>query len=256
MTLGDPTSPERGGKRELPAADPAPSGLLLVDKAEGWTSHDAVAVVRRLLPRKTKVGHAGTLDPAATGLLVLLVGSATRSAQSMLKLPKVYSGSVRLGVETETEDLEGTVLREAPVPDLEESDLQGLFDRFHGDVEMPVPKFSAVKHKGKPLYKYARRGVAVPEKTRVSRIDEWTLTGWKKPEVSFRVRVGSGTYVRSLASLAGRELGCGGALSALRRESVGEYRVEAAVGIERIKELEKGDDALRFLLGRLLPVHA
>lgn len=235
------------------AGAPAPlSGLLLVDKPKDWTSHDAVAVTRRLLPKKTKVGHAGTLDPSATGLLVLLIGTATRSADSFLKLPKTYAGTARLGIETETEDLEGAVVREAPVPALDAAALQAVFDRFHGEVEMPVPKFSAVKHKGMALYKYARGGLAVPEKTRVSRIDEWTLTGWRSPEVSFRVRCGSGTYVRSLASLLGRELGCGATLSALRRESVGPYGVDAAVGVERLKALASGEEAVRFIAGRLL----
>jgi len=232
------------------------SGLLLVDKPAGFTSHDAVAVTRRLLPKKTKVGHAGTLDPTATGLLILLIGRATRQANALLKLPKVYAGTARLGVETETEDLEGAVLREAPVPALSREGLQALFNRFLGEVEMPVPKFSAVKHNGKALYKYARGGLAVPEKRRVSRIDSWTLTDWTPPEVSFRVRCGSGTCVRSLASLIGRELGCGGTLSALRRESIGEYRVEDAVGVDRVKEFSCGDEATRFLAERLLAIDA
>ncbi|PCI38842.1 MAG: tRNA pseudouridine(55) synthase TruB [Elusimicrobia bacterium] len=230
-------------------------GVLLVDKAKDWTSHDAVAVTRRLFDRGTKVGHAGTLDPAATGLLVLLIGRATRTAESMLKLPKVYSGTVRLGIETETEDLEGKVVREEKVPELSAEDLQALFDRFHGDVEMPVPKYSAVKFKGKARYKYARGGIAIPEARRVSRIDSWKLTAWNSPEVSFTVTCGSGTYVRSLASLVGRELGCGGALSALRREQIGEYRVEEAVSVDSLKDLEKSDDALKFISDRLLPAH-
>ena len=113
-------------------------GLLLVDKAKDWTSHDAVAITRRLFIKGTKVGHAGTLDPMATGLLILLIGRATRTSESMLKLSKIYKGTARLGVETETEDMEGTVTREAAVPSKSAEELQAIFDRFHGEVEMPV----------------------------------------------------------------------------------------------------------------------
>ncbi len=230
-------------------------GLLLVDKAKEWTSHDAVAVTRRLFAKGMKVGHAGTLDPAATGLLILLIGRATRTMEAMLKLPKVYSGTVRLGVETETEDMDGAVTREAPVPDITEEELQALFDRFHGEVEMPVPKFSAAKYMGKARYKYARGGVVVPQARRVSRIDSWKLTEWKSPEASFLVTCGSGTYVRSLATLAGREIGCGGTLSALRRERIGDYSVEDAIGVGELRKLENDPNALDFVSKRLLPAH-
>lgn len=216
------------------------AGLILVDKQRGWTSHDVVAAVRKLFPRKTKVGHSGTLDPMASGLLVLLVGRATKAAARFQGLPKTYSGSVRFGVRTETGDLEGKVVGEAPVPELSAPEMQKLFDKFIGEVELPVPAYSAVKHKGKPLYEYARKGIAVPEKRRKSTVTEWTLTGWERPEAGFRLRCSSGTYARALAMAAGESLGCGGALSALRRDEVGEFSVEDAVTVARLRETAAG----------------
>jgi len=211
------------------------SGIILVDKPQGWTSHDVVAVVRRQLPRGTRVGHSGTLDPLASGLLVLLVGRATKSAAVFLGLPKAYSGKIRLGLVTDTGDLAGKVLRERPVPALTAAELQALFDRYHGEVEMPIPAYSAVKYKGKPLYAYARKGIEVPVKTRRSDIMEWTLTGWVPPDAGFMLRCSSGTYARALAMLAGEALGCGGTLSELRREAVGGYELSSALTLEEVR---------------------
>ncbi|MFH1724713.1 MAG: tRNA pseudouridine(55) synthase TruB [Elusimicrobiota bacterium] len=214
-----------------------PEGLLLADKPKGWTSHDVVAAVRSLLPRGTKVGHSGTLDPMATGLLVLLIGRATKKAAVYQGLPKTYSGRIRLGIETETGDLDGATTREAPVPETSQAELQALFDRYLGLVELPVPRFSAVKCKGRPLYSYARRGVEVPPMKRSSRVYSWDLLGWAPPEAAFRLSCSSGTYVRSLAVRVGEELGCGGTLSALRRDSVGSFDLSRALTIDRIRAL-------------------
>lgn len=227
----------------------APAGLLLIDKPQGWTSHDVVAVLRRRFPRGTRVGHAGTLDPRATGLLVLLVGKATRQAQRLLGLSKVYRGAIRLGVRTDTGDLDGRVTEEAPVPEISSCYLEELFARHLGEVEMPVPAYSAVKHRGRPLYRYARKGEPVPVKTRSSRLERWELLSWRPPEAEFRVECSSGTYVRSLAELVGSELGCGGTLSALRRERVGVYDLSAALGLEEARAL-----TAEALAARLLPV--
>lgn len=215
----------------------APSGLLLVDKPRGWTSHDVVAAVRRCFPKGTRVGHAGTLDPRATGLLVLLVGKATRQAQRLLGLAKVYRGAIRLGVRTDTGDLDGRVTSETPIPEISSCYLEELFARHLGEVEMPVPAYSAVKHQGRPLYRYAREGEAVPVKTRRSVLTRWELLSWRPPEAEFLVECSSGTYVRSLAELVGAELGCGGALSALRRERVGGYDVSAALAMDQVRAL-------------------
>ena len=200
-------------------------GVVPVDKPSGWTSHDVVAVVRRGLPRGTKVGHAGTLDPMATGLLLLMIGPATKRAQELQGLPKTYSGTIRLGVETDSGDATGAVLKEAPVPPLTEADLSALFARLVGKRVLPVSRFSAMKVGGKALYKYAHRGEAAPEVKREMEVTSWELTSWRTPEAGFRLACASGTYVRSLAVLVGAELGCGATLSSLRRETVGPWRV-------------------------------
>jgi len=212
------------------------AGLLLVDKPQGWTSHDVVAAVRRLLPKKTRVGHTGTLDPMATGLLVLLVGRATKSAARHQGLDKTYEGSIRLGLETDTGDLDGKTVKTAPVPGCTARDLQAVMDRFHGEVVLPVPQYSAVKRGGRPLYEYARRGLEVPVVSRASRISSWELRSWEPPEASFRLDCSSGTYARSLAVLLGNELGCGGTLSRLRRERVGPFSLQDAKTLEQLKD--------------------
>lgn len=225
------------------------SGLLLFDKPQGWTSHDVVAVVRRMLARDTKVGHCGTLDPLATGLLMILVGPATREQERLQGLDKVYSGTIRLGVATETGDVMGKELQRKPVPALTLTDLQRRLDALHGRLEMPAPAYSAVKHQGRPLYKYARAGVAVPVKPRVSTVHEWRALSYEEPELSHRLSCSSGTYVRSLAELLGAALGCGATVSALRRESAGAYVVDGALTLEQFKAL-----SLDHLRARLLPV--
>lgn len=201
-------------------------GLLLVDKPPGWTSHDVVAAVRRRLPKGTKVGHTGTLDPMATGLLILLLGPATKRAQELQGLPKVYSGRIRLGVETDTGDATGKIIRtKTPPPALKEDELSALFSRLVGRRILPVPRYSAVKMAGRPLYSYARSGETIPEVKREMEVTSWVLTAWDPPEVGFRLACASGTYVRSLAELVGREIGCGATLSALRRESIAAWQV-------------------------------
>ncbi|MBI3299524.1 MAG: tRNA pseudouridine(55) synthase TruB [Elusimicrobia bacterium] len=200
-------------------------GLLLVDKPSGWTSHDVVAALRRRLPKGVKVGHSGTLDPMATGLLILLIGPATKRASELQGLPKVYSGTIRLGVETDTADITGKVLREAAVPSLSAEALAALFTRLVGKRILPVPRYAAVKLGGKPLYKYARAGQETPEVKREMEVTSWELTSWEAPEAGFRLACASGVYVRSLAELVGRELGCGATLSSLRRESIAGFRV-------------------------------
>ncbi|MFH2201755.1 MAG: tRNA pseudouridine(55) synthase TruB [Elusimicrobiota bacterium] len=232
-------------------------GLLLVDKPRGWTSHDVVAVVRKLLPRDTKVGHSGTLDPLATGLLVLLVGRATKSAARLQGLAKVYSGHLRFGIETETLDLEGRILHEAPVPELPREDLQKLFAGYVGECELPIPAYSAVKHQGRPLYKYARKGIVTPPKIRTSVIHDLTLLDWTPPEASFRMRCSSGTYVRAFASDAGKKIGCGAVLSSLCRESVGAFTLAGSRTIEQLRTAGKdGPDGVLNMLQALEPAAA
>jgi tRNA pseudouridine55 synthase len=225
--------------------------MLLFDKPQDWTSHDAVEAFRRMLPKGTKVGHSGTLDPLATGLLVLLVGPCTRLQERLQGVDKVYSGKIRLGVTTETGDITGKVLAEAPVPPLTLAQVQECLDAHHGVLEMAAPAYSAVKHQGKPLYQYARRGIAVPAKPRKSTVYEWRALSYEAPDIEHRLRCSSGTYVRSLAEEIGARLGCGGTVLTLRRERVAGLDVKDALTLEAIKGLSA--EELRRLLAASLP---
>jgi tRNA pseudouridine55 synthase len=197
-----------------------------VDKPPGITSHDAVDLVRRALGTR-RVGHAGTLDPLATGLLVIGVGRATRLLRFLGDLPKVYEGTGVLGVETDTLDADGEVVREAQVAVTEE-DLRRALLGFVGDIEQTPPAYSAVKVGGRKLYRAAREGRPLRAPARRVRVDAFDLLGWDGRRFDFRVRCFGGTYVRSLVAGVGARLGCGAHLARLRRTAVGPFRVEDA----------------------------
>jgi tRNA pseudouridine55 synthase len=216
----------------------AASGLLLLDKPSGWTSHDCVAIARRRFAKGTKVGHCGTLDPMATGLLMILVGAATRKQQELQGLDKVYSGAIRLGVMTDTGDATGKVVEEKPVPSLSLAQVQAAMNAHVGRLEMAAPAYSAVKHEGKKLYEYARAGLVVPVKPRVCTVHEFRAVSLEGAEAGYLIRCTSGTYVRSLAEALGRTLGCGGTVSALRRESVDRFDVKDAITMDQLKNDE------------------
>ena len=221
------------------------SGLLLIDKPAGITSHDAVNLVRRVLGTR-KVGHAGTLDPLATGLLLMGVGRATRLLRFLGELPKVYQGIGLLGVETTTLDAEGDVVRRSPV-DLTERELRAAIGTFIGDIEQVPPAYSAVKVGGRKLYEAARKGNPVQASPRRVRVDAFDLLGLEGPRFEFRVRCSAGTYVRSLVADVGGELGCGAHLVALRRTAIGEYRVDDAAPPKAPGELQPVDGAVAHL---------
>ena len=206
-------------------------GFLLVDKPPGPTSHDVVEGVRRLLGG-VRVGHTGTLDPAASGLLVLLVGPATRRAREFSGLDKTYEGTVRLCTATDTADAEGKSIEERPVPPLDAAAVTAALAGLTGEVRQVPPAYSAVKVGGRPAYWYARRGKAVPlaERTvRVARFDLVRLSA-EGDAFDFIVDCSSGTYVRGLAEEAARALETAGHLAHLRRTRVGTFRVEEALG--------------------------
>ena len=179
-----------------------------------------------------KVGHSGTLDPLATGLLILLVGAATRKQEAFQAMPKAYSGTARLGLETETGDIEGKVVAEKPVPEMSGEALRERMQAWTGTLSLPAPKYSAVKHKGKPLYHYARKGIEVEAKPRVQEVHSWELRSWSSPDFTFLLRCASGTYVRAVVEALGRELGCGATLTSLRRESIGAFDLAQAHTLE------------------------
>ncbi|MBA3530322.1 MAG: tRNA pseudouridine(55) synthase TruB, partial [Ardenticatenales bacterium] len=196
---------------------PAPlDGLLIVDKPQGMTSHDVVARLRRVT-RMKKIGHAGTLDPLATGVLVLALGKGTRTLEYLTGQDKVYEATVYLGQSTDSYDAEGEVLtrHEGALP--EQSEVEAALDAFRGDIWQKPPIFSALKQGGEPLYKKARRGESVEIEARPVTIYNLVLTFWNPPEVGLYVHCSKGTYIRSLAHDLGVALGVGGHLKALRR---------------------------------------
>jgi tRNA pseudouridine55 synthase len=203
-----------------------PDGLLLVDKPPGITSHDAVAIVRRVQGTK-KVGHAGTLDPMATGLLVMGIGRATRLLRFLGDLPKEYEGTIRLGIETTTLDGDGEVTREADVP-VTEVEIRAAMAELVGDSMQTPPPYSAVKVGGTRLYEAARRGKTLEAAPRPIHVAAFDLLGFDGRDAGFRVVCGGGTYVRVLAADVGTALGCGAHLSALRRTAIGPFDVAEA----------------------------
>jgi tRNA pseudouridine55 synthase len=204
----------------------APEGVLLVDKPAGITSHDAVATVRRALGTR-KVGHAGTLDPMATGLLVVGVGRATRLLRYLGDLPKTYEGTFRLGVETTTLDAEGEVTREAPV-EVTDADLRSAMAARLGTSAQRPPAFSAVKVGGRKLYDAARKGERLEAEPRTIRVDRFDPIARREADVDFVAVVSGGTYVRVLAADVGATLRCGAHLTRLRRTAIGPFDVADA----------------------------
>jgi tRNA pseudouridine55 synthase len=231
---------------EAPATVP-PGGLLLIDKPAGITSHDAVAKVRSALGVR-KVGHSGTLDPAATGLLLMGVGRATRLLRFLGDLPKVYRGRGVLGVETDTLDAAGTVVGESAV-DVGETELRAALERFTGDIAQVPPAYSAVKVGGQRLYRAARRGEHVEAAARSVHVHSFDLLLFASPAFDFEVRCSAGTYVRSLVADVGRVLGCGAHLAELRRIAIGPFRVEAATSPDDPGPLLPPDRAVEHLSG-------
>ncbi|HRR56056.1 MAG TPA: tRNA pseudouridine(55) synthase TruB [Acidobacteriota bacterium] len=209
-------------------------GALVVDKPAGITSHDVVENVRRVVG--TRVGHTGTLDPAATGVLVLVLGRATRLAPFLTAADKEYLAAVRLGVVTDTYDREGRVLAQNPVPDIGPTEIARMLQDFLGTVEQTVPPYSAVRVAGERLYKAARRGETPELPKRRVHIRELELVDRRTDRLVIRLVCSSGTYVRSLAHELGRKIGCGAILEELRRTRSGCFRLEQARPLECILE--------------------
>jgi tRNA pseudouridine55 synthase len=210
-------------------------GVLNVDKPAGWTSHDVVGRIRRLAGLR-QVGHAGTLDPMATGVLVLCLGKATRLLEYLSGQSKTYLAGITLGATTDTYDAEGEVLERRPVPALDAAQIDRALDAFRGEIMQRPPAYSALKRDGVALYKRARAGEAVEVEPRPVTVYQLDLLAFDGQTVQLRIRCGAGTYVRSIAHDLGRALGCGGHLSALRRTAVGNFTVESTVTLEQLAE--------------------
>ncbi len=212
-------------------------GLLLIDKHSGCTSHDIVAAARRVL-RFKKIGHCGTLDPAATGLLLLTLGRATRLTRFLIRASKAYEGTARFGVTTDTYDTTGVVTAEHDPQDLSAEAVETAMDGFAGAYLQTPPPYCAKKVGGVKYYELARRGEKVPEdKTEVTVFEFRPLEPWQAgQDLRFRLSCSSGTYARSLVHELGQKLGCGASLSGLRRTLIGSFRVEDAVSIEQLRQ--------------------
>lgn len=235
----------RGRRRE--DERPGPSGFLVVDKPASWTSHDVVDAARRWFGTR-RVGHLGTLDPQATGVLPLAIRDATKLVAFVSSDPKAYRGSIRLGAETDTLDGDGRVVKrsEGPLPD--EAAVRRALESLVGEHDQVPPMYSAVKQGGVPLYRLARRGEEVDRPPRRVRIDSFTLVSYAPPEVSVEVQCSPGTYVRVLAAEVGQRLGCGAYLQSLCRLRSGPFELAQAASVEVLEaEAERGEIEQRLI---------
>ena len=214
------------------------SGILVVDKPAGISSAKVVAIVKNALSAK-KVGHAGTLDPFATGVLVCCINKATKLAQFFLHGKKKYIALVHLGIETDTQDLTGNITSKSNKVHFSENEIRSVFKRFEGKIEQLPPVFSALKHKGVPLYKLARKGNPVQKPSRSVFISYIDILDINLPFVRFEVLCSSGTYVRTLCSNIGTSLGCGGHLKELRRTESSQFSIQDAVSVSKLEKLAK-----------------
>ncbi len=215
---------------------PEQSGFMIIDKPADISSARVVAIVKRLLGAR-KVGHTGTLDPFATGLLICPVHQATKLARFFLHGNKTYDALLHLGVRTDTLDAQGEIIGRSPVPTISEETIRAAFQRFEGDILQTPPAYSALKHKGRPLYEYARKGVPVSKPPRRVHIASIRVREIEPPEIRFTVSCSGGVYIRSLASDVGDALGCGAHLTALRRTESGGFSIEEAMPLDRLERL-------------------
>jgi tRNA pseudouridine55 synthase len=219
------------------------SGVLVVDKAVGWTSHDVVARLRRITGER-RVGHAGTLDPAATGVLVVCLGTATRIVEYLSELTKTYLASIAFGIETDTWDREGEVISERDTTDLSFAFLERSLARFTGEIDQTPPMYSALKHDGTPLYRLARRGETIDRAPRRVTIHRLTVLRWSAPVLEIEVVCSKGTYIRSLAHDLGEASGTGAHLAALRRTAVGHFTQGEALSLDALSQDARWRQAL------------
>lgn len=219
----------------------AEGGILVIDKPAGWTSFEVVKKVRRLTGIK-KVGHAGTLDPFATGVLVICLGPATKQSSRIMNFRKEYLADIALGRETDTMDLTGRVVRESAVPLLEARRIREALDRFRGEIEQEIPSYSAAKFKGRRLYKLARKGIEIPRLFKKVRVYDIELLDWGGDFLKICVECGRGTYIRTLARDIARILNTAGHVKRLVRTRVGGYTLKNALSITEFENLLKATE--------------
>jgi tRNA pseudouridine55 synthase len=222
-------------------------GAVLIDKPAGPTSHDVVDALRRAF-RLEKVGHCGTLDPNATGLLIIVLGKGTKLSERLMSDDKVYEGTIKFGETTDSFDADGELVSSLPVPPITLEELNVNAATYQGDIMQTPPMVSAVKVKGVPLYKMARKGIEVERKSRLIHVYNFKFSKYEEPIGFFRMACTKGTYVRALAHEMGQKLGCGAHLATLRRVVSGKYDVQDALPFEDALKLSSAD-----LQNRVIP---
>ena len=221
-------------------------GVLLIDKQPDMTSHDVVAVARRSLGTK-KIGHCGTLDPMATGLLILVIGRGTKMSDLLMAEEKEYEGTLRLGASTNSQDSTGEVLETRPVPDFTPEQIEAAFAQFRGDFHQMPPMVSAIKIGGVPLYKMARKGQEVERQPRLVTVFHHQIKRIALPDVDFRIVCSKGFYVRTYCHDIGAKLGCGGHMAGLRRTRSGKFTVQGNLTFDELKNLPREQILARIL---------
>jgi len=243
-----PKAQTEAGRRWVAPARSVPlSGFVNVDKPAGMTSHDVVDALRRLAGQR-KVGHAGTLDPMATGVLLICLGAATRVAEYLMAGSKRYRATIVLGATTDTYDAEGEILTDGGRTDFSRGEIEAALACFVGHIEQVPPMYSAIKHNGQPLYRRARRGEMVERQPRDVHISELVLLDWNSPSLIVEIACTPGTYVRSLAHDLGQRLGSGAHLAALARLSSGRFTLEEAVSLDRLEEAFQHGREMQYVL--------
>ena len=222
------------------------NGIIIIDKPQEWTSNDVVSRLRRVFNTR-RIGHGGTLDPMATGVLPVFVGRATRGVEFFEHAQKVYETTIRFGLTTDTEDITGKVLTETEVS-LTESDLLAVLPKFRGDILQVPPMYSAIKVNGQKLYDLARKGREVERQARPITIHELELLEFAGREARLRVRCSKGTYIRTLCKDIGEALGCGGCMAALRRVEAGEYTLEGSIPLRQLLDISEAGEDVEHLL--------
>ena len=222
------------------------NGIIIIDKPQEWTSNDVVSRLRRVFNTR-RIGHGGTLDPMATGVLPVFVGRATRGVEFFEHAEKVYETTIRFGLTTDTEDITGKTLTETEVS-LTEEELLAVLPRFRGDIMQVPPMYSAIKVNGQKLYDLARKGREVERQPRPITIHELELLEFSGNEARLRVRCSKGTYIRTLCKDIGEALGCGGCMAALRRVRAGEYTLEGSIPLRQLLDISEAGEDVEHLL--------
>ncbi|MDR1413354.1 MAG: tRNA pseudouridine(55) synthase TruB [Puniceicoccales bacterium] len=224
-------------------------GILLVNKPQWMTSHDVISKLRKLW-RIEKIGHAGTLDPMATGLLIVLIGRATKISQQLITLPKCYGGTMKLGASTDSHDIEGTVIKTGEVKGITMENIQAMAKEFIGEQQQIPPMFSAKKINGQKLYKLARKGKTIEREPQLISVDKFEIVDFSNDEVKFFIHCSKGTYVRTIVNDFGERLQCGAHLIQLCRTAIGDFSLGNALTIEQITAMPPGELARQLVILR------